>query len=419
MAAGSGYTRRSIADIVNGENITAPPINAELNAIQTAFDGSDGHSHDGTLGNAPKINLVGSVDGYLPATHGGSGGLNNATATENPNGLDDTDDGYAVGSMWINVTTRRVFICTDNTVGSAQWHEFAAFTPQGHIIPDGAASDIGSSSSPFRNLYLSGSFVAGTLDGELGANTPAAITATDITADTVTATPVDNGHSIFGNLLGNATGNFKGDIYSPDDTLILNNGTDGTDASFIGSVTGNVTGNITSTGDSVFGDITATDITAVSVTATFTGDLLGDTQGTHTGPTIGSHQGDVSGNLSGNSTGTHTGPVDAQNTRISNVADPVDLADALSLAYFNQVLSSSEDGIASSLAQAEAARDNALTYRDETLYFRNETEGFRDETFAARDQSNLARDIAVTKAAQVSILYDSSQYSQRLIGSLI
>ena len=31
----AGYTRQSVADIVNGENITAPPINAELNQIQS------------------------------------------------------------------------------------------------------------------------------------------------------------------------------------------------------------------------------------------------------------------------------------------------------------------------------------------------------------------------------------------------
>ena len=92
---------------------------------------------------------------------------------------------------------------------------------------------------------MSGGLETATLDGELGSITPAAVTATDITADTITATPVNNEHTIFGNLQGNATGNFKGDIYSVNDTLILNNGTDGTDASFIGSVSG-VTGDITS-----------------------------------------------------------------------------------------------------------------------------------------------------------------------------
>jgi len=419
MAAGSGYTRRSIADIVNGENITAPPINAEYNAIETAFDGADGHSHDGSLGNAPKINLVGSITGYLPAVHGGVGGKNKLDATSNPVGLDDTDDGYAVGSVWVNVTTRKIFICTDATAGSAQWHGVLALNPQGHLIPEGSASDLGSTTNKFRNLFLSGGLETATLDGELGSITPASITATDITADSITATPVGNAHTIFGNLLGNATGNFKGDIYSVDDTLVLNNGTDGTDASFIGSVTGSVTGDITSSGTSAFATLTATDITATTVTATFTGDITGDLTGDVTGNVTGNVTGDVTGNLTGNSSGVHTGAVDAQNTRILNVADPVDTSDALSLGYFNQVLSGSEQGIAGSLADAREARDTALGYRNETEAFRNETEGFRDQTFAARDEANLARDISVSKASEISNLYDSSQYAQRLIGSLI
>ena len=419
MAAGSGYTRRSIADIVNGENITAPPINAEYNAIETAFDGTDGHSHDGSLGNAPKINLVGSITGYLPTVHGGVGGKNKTDATANPTGLDDTDDGYAIGSIWVNVTTRKVFVCTDATAGSAQWHGVLALNPQGHLIPEGSASDLGSTTNKFRNLFLSGGLETATLDGELGSITPAAVTATDITADTITATPVNNEHTIFGNLQGNATGNFKGDIYSVNDTLILNNGTDGTDASFIGSVTGNVTGDITSSGTSAFATLTATDITATTVAATFTGDITGNVTGDVTGNLTGNVTGDVTGNLTGNTTGNHTGGVDANNTRILNVADPVDTTDGLSLGYFNQVLSGSEQGIAGSLADAREARDTALVYRNETEAFRNETEGFRNDTFAARDEANLARDISVSKASEISNLYDSSQYAQRLIGSLI
>ena len=67
---------------------------------------------------------------------------------------------------------------------------------------------------------------------------------------------------------------------------------------------------------------------------------------------------------------SHTGGVDANNTRILNVADPVDTTDGLSLGYFNQVLSGSEQGIAGSLADARDARDDAQGYRDETEGFR-------------------------------------------------
>ena len=70
----AGYTRQSVASIINGANITAPPLNAEFNQLLAAFNGSTGHAHDGTTGNAPKINLVTSVSGYLPVVHGGVGG---------------------------------------------------------------------------------------------------------------------------------------------------------------------------------------------------------------------------------------------------------------------------------------------------------------------------------------------------------
>lgn len=50
----TGYTRVSVAQIVNGQAGNASPVANEFNAIQTAF-GTGGHTHDGTSGNGPKI----------------------------------------------------------------------------------------------------------------------------------------------------------------------------------------------------------------------------------------------------------------------------------------------------------------------------------------------------------------------------
>lgn len=61
----AGYTRQSSASIITGEDITAAPLNAEFNTLETAF-GTSGHVHDGTAGNGPKISLTGSVSGNLP-----------------------------------------------------------------------------------------------------------------------------------------------------------------------------------------------------------------------------------------------------------------------------------------------------------------------------------------------------------------
>lgn len=70
---GTGYTRQSAGSIITGNVITAAPLNAEFNQLQAAFDSSSGHSHDGTSGEGPQINLVTSVTGTLPVGFGGTG----------------------------------------------------------------------------------------------------------------------------------------------------------------------------------------------------------------------------------------------------------------------------------------------------------------------------------------------------------
>lgn len=46
---------------------------------------------------------------------------NNYVATAAPGVGDDSDDGYSVGSVWINVTADDAYICCDSTVGAAVW----------------------------------------------------------------------------------------------------------------------------------------------------------------------------------------------------------------------------------------------------------------------------------------------------------
>lgn len=64
----AGYTRQSAANIVDGLTIFAVDLNAEYNQLQSAFNATTGHTHDGTTGNAPLINLATSVTGTLPFT---------------------------------------------------------------------------------------------------------------------------------------------------------------------------------------------------------------------------------------------------------------------------------------------------------------------------------------------------------------
>jgi hypothetical protein len=65
----AGYTRQSSAEITSGEEIKATPLNNEFNAVQAAFSGTTGHTHDGSTGNGPQINLTASVTGRLPLTN--------------------------------------------------------------------------------------------------------------------------------------------------------------------------------------------------------------------------------------------------------------------------------------------------------------------------------------------------------------
>lgn len=69
----AGYTRQSTGNIVAGQPITATPLNNEFDALQTAFSAGSGHTHDGSTGSSPKINLTTSVSQILPAANGGTG----------------------------------------------------------------------------------------------------------------------------------------------------------------------------------------------------------------------------------------------------------------------------------------------------------------------------------------------------------
>lgn len=160
----AGYTRQSAGSIVNTLDITAAPLNNEFNAVQGAFDASTGHSHDGTVGNAPKINLANSVIGYLPALNGGSGGKNNITTAADPTANDDNADGYSVGSIWVNTATGRVFVCVGNSSGAAVWRNIIHVnSTDSAVAPDADGTiGLGTVNKRWANLFTSGGASIGT-----------------------------------------------------------------------------------------------------------------------------------------------------------------------------------------------------------------------------------------------------------------
>lgn len=118
---GTGYTRQSSAEIDDGEIIEALHLENEFDAIQAAFHSSSGHSHDATSGEGPKIALTTSISGVLPVANGGIAGIHKVNGTTAPTTGDDSDDGYAVGSLWIDTTNDVIYICVDSTVAAAVW----------------------------------------------------------------------------------------------------------------------------------------------------------------------------------------------------------------------------------------------------------------------------------------------------------
>jgi len=422
----AGYVRQSVADIVNGENITAPPINAELNQIQAAFNSGTGHTHDGSIGSAPKIDLTTSISGYLPSIHGGVGGKHNVDAVTNPSALDDFSEGYARGSLWLNSTSNRMFFCVSADTGYAIWHEFAAISALSNWLPQTTGTtDIGSSALAFRDIFITGDITSARIDGTVGSVTPNPITGTTITANdgfdgSITGqvksedgtVVLENGSDytlahftgsvtgdILGNVVGDVTGDVRGSVKADNGDVVLNSGTDGTDATFTGDVYG-----------THFGDVQG-DIYAANGTSKIIENGADGEQAVFTGSVV--------GNLTGRTTGEHVGPVNADGNRLSNLAEPTESSDAVSRGYFERILGESEDGISASLVAAQSARDFAEDYRDSSLVYRNAAEGFRDEAEGFRDQAANYSSIATDKAAIVSTLYDTAQYNVRLIGSLV
>ena len=158
----AGYTRQSLAQILNGEIVSAPPLNAEFNQILAAFNNSTGHKHDGTAAEGPPIDRIADVD------------QNNLIFVDSSaNQINFYVESSAASVGQISVQDGAIVPFIDNDI------------------------DLGSSSFEFKDLYIDGTanidslvadtadINAGTIDNTIiGATTPAAATFTNLTVST-------------------------------------------------------------------------------------------------------------------------------------------------------------------------------------------------------------------------------------------
>ena len=83
----------------------------------------------------------------------------NLSATTAPTVTDDSGAGYSVGSVWINVTADKAYICVDATVGAAVWNEAGG---AGHDAV--TVSDTGTVDLSLTGQALSAAVIPGGID---------------------------------------------------------------------------------------------------------------------------------------------------------------------------------------------------------------------------------------------------------------
>ena len=199
---GTGYTRNDTPNnIADGNVINAADLDGEFDAIVAAFNGSTGHSHDGTTGEGPPITSSGLA-------------ANSVTATQ------VAANAVALGTKTTGSYVEQGATSGNGLSGSAN-AETATFTVTSNATDANTASTI-----VFRDA--SGNFSAGTVTADLTG---------DVTGD------------VTGNVTGNVTGDVTGDV------------TGNLTGNVTGNLTGDTTGNVTAT--SVLADgVTATTQTA-------------------------------------------------------------------------------------------------------------------------------------------------------------
>jgi len=308
----AGYTRQSASSIINGSDITAPPLNAEFNKVVDSFNNTTGHKHDGTPAEGPVIGIIGDA-GVLSPT--------NKVIVDTTNSMIR----FFVNASGAGTTVEQVRV-QDGAITPAYLNDI----------------DLGLVNAPFKNLFLQGNVSAdgnGSVGGTLSVTGQLTASGGSVLNGLTTLAQVDaNSGTIDNTVIG---GNTASPITG---TTITSTG------GFTGDIVGDVTGNVTSAGTSGFNNITAS--------GTITGNVTGDVTGNLTATTGTSQFNNVTVNGTLNMDAGTTGT-------ITNLTTPTNANDAATKGYVDTGLAALVD---SSPAALDTLNELAAAINDDANF---------------------------------------------------
>jgi len=163
---GTGYTRNDTSNnIADGNVINASDLDGEFDALQSAFDASSGHSHDGTTGEGPQIAAAGIANNAVAL---GTKTTGNYVATGAVSGVGLSGSASAEGATF-TVTSNATNANTANTIVSRDASgNFSAGTITAALTGDVTGNVSGTSGSTTGNAATATVLATGRTIGMTG-----------------------------------------------------------------------------------------------------------------------------------------------------------------------------------------------------------------------------------------------------------
>jgi hypothetical protein len=234
---GTGYTRNDTSNnIADGNVINASDLDGEFDALQSAFDASSGHSHDGTTGEGPQIAAAGIANNAVAL---GTKTTGNYVATGAVSGVGLSGSASAEGATF-TVTSNATNANTANTIVSRDASgNFSAGT-----VTAALTGDVTGNADTATSLETARTIGGVSFNGTANINLPGVNTSgnQDTSGNATTATALATGRTIgmTGDVVWTSasfdgSGNVTGTATIQANSVAL--GTD-TTGNYVGTITG-------------------------------------------------------------------------------------------------------------------------------------------------------------------------------------